>query len=48
MAPIETVSQSEGGFDRLYQGSVVWIAWQPAWTKGGVAEFSVGITLEAL
>lgn len=46
LAPIETVSQSERGFDRIYQGSTVWLAWKPSWTKGGEAEISVGMSLK--
>lgn len=43
--PVETVSQSEKGFDRIYQGSTIWLLWQPSWQKNK-AEISVGITLE--
>lgn len=46
VAPIETVSQSEKGFDRIHQGSTIWLAWRPAWTGEGRAEISVGIVLE--
>jgi 4-alpha-glucanotransferase len=48
LAPVETVSQSEQGFDKLYQGSVVWMAWRPRWTAEGVAEFAVNVALEKL
>ncbi len=47
LAPVETVSQSEKGFDKLYQGSAVWLGWKPAW-KDDVAEFSVGIVVESI
>ena len=30
IAPIETVSESEGGFERVYQGSQILAIWQPA------------------
>ena len=29
IAPIETVSQSEGGFERTYQGSAILAVWRP-------------------
>ena len=45
-APIETVSQSEKGFDRIFQGSTAWLLWKPAWSPAGEAHISVGITLE--
>ncbi|MFH0800251.1 MAG: alpha-amylase/4-alpha-glucanotransferase domain-containing protein [Pseudomonadota bacterium] len=45
--PVETVSQSEKGFDRMYQGSAIWLAWQPDWS-GGNAKFSVGISIETI
>jgi 4-alpha-glucanotransferase len=48
LAPVETVSQSEQGFDKLYQGSTVWIGWKPAWSRDGTSEFSVGIAIESL
>jgi len=46
LAPIETGSQSEKGFDRIYQGSTVWLAWKPSWTPSGEAEISVGIEIK--
>jgi len=48
MQPIETVSQSEKGFDKLYQGSNIWISWKPLWDKDNKAKFSVCISLESL
>jgi alpha-amylase len=30
IAPIETVSESEGGFERVYQGSQILAMWRPA------------------
>jgi len=47
MQPIETISQSEKGFDKLYQGSNIWISWKPSWEKN-IANFSVCISLESL
>jgi len=29
IAPIETVSQSESGFERVYQGSAILAVWKP-------------------
>lgn len=46
--PIETISQSEKGFDRLYQGSDIWMSWKPLWNKDNKANFSVCISLESL
>lgn len=48
MQPIETISQSEKGFDKLYQGSNIWISWKPLWSKDENANFSVCISLESL
>ena len=33
IAPIETVSESEGGFERVYQGSQILALWRPDLTK---------------
>jgi 4-alpha-glucanotransferase len=33
VAPIETVSESEGGFERVYQGSQILALWRPPLTK---------------
>lgn len=33
IAPIETVSESEGGFERVYQGSQILAVWRPALTE---------------
>ena len=33
IAPIETVSESEGGFERVYQGSQILTLWSPDFTK---------------
>jgi alpha-amylase len=32
VAPIETVSESEGGFERVYQGSQILALWRPELT----------------
>jgi alpha-amylase len=46
LAPVETISQSESGFDKLYQGSTVWIGWRPKWSREGIAEFEINVTVE--
>lgn len=46
LAPVETVSQSEVGFDRIYQGSTLWLLWRPVWTAERETHISVGISLE--
>lgn len=46
LSPVETVSQSEKGFDRIYQGSNMFLAWRPKWSSDGNAEFSVGINVD--
>ena len=33
IAPIETVSESEGGFERVYQGSQILALWRPNFTE---------------
>ena len=33
IAPIDTVSESEGGFERVYQGSQILALWRPDLTK---------------
>ncbi len=33
VAPIETVSESEGGFERVYQGSQILALWRPNWSN---------------
>jgi alpha-amylase len=32
VAPIETVSESEEGFERVYQGSQILATWRPSFT----------------
>jgi alpha-amylase len=46
--PIETVSQSEGGFEKTYQGSCVTVVWPFAPGSSGSAEYSVGLSVEQL
>ncbi|HER43854.1 MAG TPA: DUF1926 domain-containing protein, partial [Candidatus Eisenbacteria bacterium] len=42
--PIETVSNSESGFERVYQGSAVTAVWPLAVEAGGEARFSVRLS----
>jgi alpha-amylase len=46
--PIETVSQSEGGFERTYQGSCVTAVWPLSLRARGSAECSLSIRVEPL
>ena len=46
--PIETVSQSEGGFERTYQGSCVAAVWPLSLRAGGSAECSLSLRVEQL
>jgi alpha-amylase len=39
--PVETISQSEGGFERVYQGSCLVLAWEVVLPPQGVFETSV-------
>ncbi|MEO8462974.1 MAG: alpha-amylase/4-alpha-glucanotransferase domain-containing protein, partial [Chloroflexota bacterium] len=40
-APIETVSNSEGGFERVYQGSALLISWPIVLGPGETVEVEV-------
>jgi hypothetical protein len=44
--PLETASQSEGGFERTYQGSVILPVWPLVLGDGHTAEFRVRIEFE--
>ncbi len=44
--PIETVSNSESGFERVYQGSAVAAVWPLAIGRGGEARFSIRLSVE--
>ena len=46
--PIETVSQSEGGFEKTYQGSSVTAVWPLSLNAGEKAECSVNVRVEPL
>ena len=41
--PLETVSQSEGGFERVFQGLCVLVCWPLTAARGGRAEFVVSL-----
>lgn len=46
--PVETISQSESGFDRCYQGSNIWIYKKLQLGKGEKAHFSVSLSFEGI
>ena len=43
--PVETVSLSESGFERIYQGTAVLIVWSVDLEPGGECELSATLTL---
>jgi alpha-amylase len=45
--PVETVSQSEGGFERVYQGSCLLWGWDLSLAPGETARYSLSLGLEA-
>jgi len=47
-APVQTVSVSEAGFERIYQGTALLLAWPVALAPGAEHELSVGLTVERL
>jgi alpha-amylase len=47
-APIETVSLSEGGFERIYQGSAVLVSWPLSLPPGGSWEGEIQIVPRAV
>lgn len=46
IAPIETVSQSESGFERIYQGSAILAVWKPSPASEGVFESRIRLEVE--
>ena len=42
IAPIETVSESEDGFERIYQGSQIMAVWPVELTSGAGGDAGVG------
>lgn len=48
IAPIETVSQSESGFERVYQGSAILAVWKPSLAEEGVFESQVRLEMESV
>ncbi|MBI5629130.1 MAG: DUF1926 domain-containing protein, partial [Candidatus Rokubacteria bacterium] len=47
-APVETVSISEAGFERIYQGSSILLAWPVRLPRGGIWELALDIVVRAL
>jgi alpha-amylase len=43
IAPIETISESEDGFERVYQGSQILAVWQSEFS--GIAQWSATLTM---
>jgi alpha-amylase len=46
--PVETVSQSEGGFEKTYQGSCITAVWPVTLERAGSAEASILLRVEQL
>ncbi|MFQ5483308.1 MAG: alpha-amylase/4-alpha-glucanotransferase domain-containing protein, partial [Nitrospinaceae bacterium] len=46
--PIETVSQSEDGFEKTYQGSCLWFLWDLELEPGGEREWTVELAVEKI
>lgn len=46
VAPIETVSQSESGFERIYQGSAILAVWKPSPASEGTFESRIRLEIE--
>jgi len=46
-APVETVSLSEAGFERIYQGSSIAVAWPLRVAAGGTWEVELGLEVRA-
>jgi alpha-amylase len=46
--PIETVSQSEGGFEKIYQGSCLLLLWDVRLQPGAAQELAVDVALQTL
>ena len=46
--PIETVSQSEGGFEKTYQGSSITAVWPLLLKTGATIGYSVSARVEQL
>ena len=44
-APVQTVSVSEAGFERIYQGTALLLAWPVALAPGEGLELSVELTV---
>jgi alpha-amylase len=46
--PVETISQSEGGFERVYQGSCLLLGWMVTLPPQGIFETSVAVKLKEI
>ena len=46
--PVETVSQSEDGFEGVYQGSCIAACWQVQLERGQSLEFQAGLEIQKL
>ncbi|HXL45208.1 MAG TPA: alpha-amylase/4-alpha-glucanotransferase domain-containing protein, partial [Candidatus Binatia bacterium] len=46
--PVQTVSVSEAGFERIYQGTAVLVVWPVGLRAGETRELVASITLERL
>ena len=47
-APVETVSLSEAGFERIYQGSAILLAWPVRLEPGRSQELALEVVVRAL
>ncbi|MBI2199694.1 MAG: DUF1926 domain-containing protein [Candidatus Rokubacteria bacterium] len=47
-APVETVSISEAGFERIYQGSSILLAWPVRLARGGIWELALDVVVRAV
>lgn len=48
VAPIETISQSEAGLERVYQGSAIMAVWRAEVSRGAEAAFAVEMRVRGL
>ena len=47
-APVETLPISEAGFERIYQGSAILLAWPVRLARGGIWELALDVVVRAL
>ncbi|MGH9406987.1 MAG: alpha-amylase/4-alpha-glucanotransferase domain-containing protein [Terriglobia bacterium] len=48
VAPVETVSRSEGGFERVYQGSAIMAVWMMESVSGRKISFDLRVAISLL